>query len=189
MHRIAPLLTLFIVLTLIAGCSKTKDEIIPLNVGNLWIYKTEKFDQNSNQDQPQYSSHCILKDTIKFGELYYLFEGFLPWINKKDGLYVLAQDTVAELFLKYPAAVNDVYINKLKDSIIIKKTDEKVNVPAGNFTCYKYEVNNSANTTVTSYLYIAPGKGIVQIEDYGKSSDSDSTFLVSRTTLQRYFLK
>jgi hypothetical protein len=189
LKRIGHLIILLIILTLIAGCAKKKDDIIPLKVGNLWIYKTDKYDQNGTLNSSQYSSHCILKDTSKYGETFYLFEGFLPWINKADGLYVLGQDSLPELFLKYPAPENDSYTNKMNDSIIIKKTDEKLNIPSGNFKCYKYQVNNTANPNITSFLYVSPGTGIVQIEDYNKSSDSDSTFLMSRTVLHQFFLR
>ena len=145
-----------------------KDQIMPLTVGNRWVYAT-----TYSYGQGDTIIWEVLSKTdvdigggkiTAYGMNYYLKGSAQPdyqWLfsNKSDGLYVLGgltkTDTLITMYLKlkYPSVENDSYqviglrysrsneIFYIKDTLMFSlvSTSDTLETPAGKFTgCYVY---------------------------------------------------
>ncbi len=87
------------------------------------------------------------------------------WNNKSDGLYrIEGQDSLAYLWvakvLPYPASVGD-SVNVAGQIIKVASLIDPVAVPAGVFTCVRYDVSFVHSSALRGQIYVAPNVGIV----------------------------
>jgi hypothetical protein len=181
----------------ISGCKEndnptasttSRDVIVPLSVGNQWIYIVTDSTAASGRFIQDTVTMQITHDTTIQNEKWYVVESqshpFIPtdatkkystaiWINRADGLWVGPHDPgipfSAYLSIKYPASVNDSWQHPRGDDsypIIIPtvtSTNARVDVPAGQFICYEIEYKDSV-TLVPGKTYYAINIGFIKSE-------------------------
>jgi hypothetical protein len=148
---------LYFLLTLIglfsfSGCSsssepctpiKTSGPIIPLAIGNEWIYRVTQYqDESGIIGFVHYDTMRVIRDSLIGGEKWYLMtDGWST--NRSDGLwglyYVTPDSTIPVLLWKYPAKSGEV-IRKLDDSIMVVSIDSAISIPYGCFLTNQYMV-------------------------------------------------
>lgn len=179
-------------------------EILPLKVGNSWIYTRQNF-HSSKRDSVTYidTMKYIVSGSISLNDENWYFLEYNSekddyiYANRSDGLWcIYAKDSnninrsAAKLFLKYPTKVND--INSIDDSVSYStiKVDYKIVTAAGQFSCIKYSKSELAGV-LNCGLYYSAGVGKVMseeiIEIQFKDRIWDTTFL--QNTLVKYNLK
>jgi hypothetical protein len=141
-------------------------EIIPLNIGNKWLYSVKSLDDSVVK------ANQILKDTLLQGEKWFIMnlDGVPVFIaqNKPDGLWIFRKSTAypdgkAVLFYKYPAKVGDSYdIDTIKISVLSIR--DTIQVIGGTYTCYHYQTLYGQQEKYDEYL--APGIGAIKLLAY-----------------------
>ncbi len=129
--------------------------IMPLKIGNRWIYSEEVFDSNGSKEADRFDTititgEIVIDDNLWFIEKSTANPSHKDYIRNSDfGLERWPADVFDTAFAdrKFPAAIGDNYkvpfsADEIIDSLnVIRKvlsTDEIVNVPAGRFGCLKY---------------------------------------------------
>jgi hypothetical protein len=158
-----------ITIVFLIGCDS--GELIPLKVGNTWIYKSEKLDNDGSPVTSFYSYMTILADTTVDGVKYSIRNGnnradFCT--NNKDGFSIYQKGQTPLLDLKYPVTLNETFIRRNRDTTFVTALDDKVEVPAGKFTCIKYETLSNDSKLV---YHVCPTVGIIKIENYTLEGD------------------
>ncbi|MGA2296122.1 MAG: hypothetical protein ABSG15_01060 [FCB group bacterium] len=204
------LLVRVLFLTSILGCkSCTKSDspvsptisgvLIPLKIGNKWIYQDKQFDNPINPKIGKDTLY-IIKDTIINGETWYIPYGEIniPCINRSDGFYSMLPDSLQNfnitLLFKYPANIGDMWntgdSNREGNYTLLSKNDT-VTVTAGTFICYKYQSESQFSDILLyqkSLFWICPGIGEIKIEDW-ESFDTNKLSLYHSSELLSYELK
>jgi hypothetical protein len=176
-----------ILLVVLSSCSEKK--IIPLENGNLWIYKAEQVDSVGNVLQSALLYHVVLSDSTINNEKYFERKNESAYgapefcINRPDGMYVYSQQNGAMYDYKYPVTLNEKFVRRGFDTATVTSLSEKVSTKAGDFTCLKYETTGK---TIKEVCYICPGVGITVKEDYLISENG--LRLLDRMELTKYFL-
>jgi hypothetical protein len=164
------------------------DVIVPLSVGNQWIYLVTDSTASSGRFIVDTITVQIIRDTTIQNEKWYMAERhshtFIPtdaskkyntalWINRADGHWVgpygPGMQFLLYLAVKYPASVNDSwqlpqwdYTYPIITPTVIS-TNVRVDVPAGQFVCYEIEYRDSV-TLVPSKAYYAINIGLIKSE-------------------------
>lgn len=153
----------------IIGCES--NDLIPLKVGNLWIYKSEKFDNDGNPANSIYSYMSVLADTTIDGIKYSLRNGNNRGefcMNNNDGFNIYMKGQSPILDLKYPVKLNETFLRRNHDTTFVTSMDEKVEVAAGKFTCIKYETLSGSSKLI---YHVCPNVGIIKIENLAIEGD------------------
>jgi hypothetical protein len=120
---------------------KTSGSILPLAIGNKWIYRANTIDEHGIIANTSYVTIQILSDTIVNGETWYDFPVFGYCANRSDGLWVLDhqqtqdhKDTIiTQLLWKYPANAKDT-----TNLGALYSTDNLISVPYGCYLANEY---------------------------------------------------
>ena len=143
-------------------------EIIPLKLGNYWIYK----DRN-NFDTIQ----VVGEKYVKSEKCYKVLRGNMLWThtNREDGYY---------LIYKYPSKPDDWYGGYYGITTILS-INTLISIPLGDFKCYKYysEISNERGDETIYLNYVSPGIGLIVEEIYFKKYDDSISILNSRKEL------
>ncbi len=181
----------------ITACSESsspsveKKEIFPLKSGNSWTYEYK------NTETTIITNLYVEKDTIIQGEIWYKMLTDSTYTNYyknfDDGLWSLdirdfSYYKPSNLIYKYPAKANDeYYVNYEKIKIV--STDQKVEVPAGTFNCYVYQLNNSfSEIRYYNEICLSPGTGIIKYCTY-KKNENNKNDTIDVQELTSYTLK
>ncbi len=133
-------------------------------------------------------------DTVVFGKHYSVYNGRLC-MNTDSGLiyyggYGVFLSTPPDtsfyypLWFKYPTFRGDSFDH----STNVASIDTIVHVPAGNFSCIKYQVFDGA--ILSNDTYVSPGIGIIKMVSYYGSRDPANPLQVQNNTeLQSYTLR
>ena len=138
----------------------TSSNLLPLNIGNEWIYKTTFLDSMQNIQSVQYDTFKVAADTILSNEAWYVTDfGYLK--EKTDGLW--SWIGYPKLLYKYPAKIGDTIqttdaINK------IISTNENYTVPYGTLPCYHYQLLYINDNGYIQDYYFYPGIGFIKFE-------------------------
>lgn len=136
--------------------NKTSLEIMPLKIGNYWLYNT-----TSLTSKRKY----IITDTVRFdGELWYemQFDGKIIGYscNKSDGLWTkTTKNSDPYLNIKYPAKIGDKYEYESgdnKNKVEVIETNKEVNAAFGKVYAVVYQVDTKTKTHI---MYYIPGIG------------------------------
>lgn len=171
----------------------SKNEIVPLSVGNYWKYKFT--DYESSNPTIRYSEEHITQDTIIDFQEYFVLEqvGFdnkMFSFNDNSGYNQIPNifDFNFGMYVKYPAQVGDeFYYNQFVDSVKIISINKKITVPAGTFECYHYQsfdtfsrMDESGNVIekLISQLdfYYSVGVGLVLTDNYIIKNNQSTLF-------------
>jgi hypothetical protein len=165
-----------------------RDIIIPLSVGNQWIYLVTDGTASSSRCVRDTVMSQISHDTTIQNEKWYVVESHshpsipsgntkkystILWLNRTDGLWAVPLRPGMQfppcLVVKYPASVNDSWqIHGWLDSdIILTPTlvspTTRVDVPAGQFVCNKIEYRDSLSL-LPAKSYYAINIGLIKSE-------------------------
>ncbi len=185
--------------------------IMPLAIGNTWIYLDNGYDSNGHLFVPSTYDTLLISDTITYGKdiLYKPQNRLIYYTNKANGLWVRYDLAPSEeiFFAKYPAKDGDIF---RRDSLIVTKesspdplgltignfivssTTESVTVPAGTFVCYKYNADYYDTTShqlvdrVNSFY--APNVGRIKSEDFHLDSATQILKLLQSSELMKVML-
>ena len=170
------ILILFLSLFIFYSCKKENSEpetsggtsqtIIPFAQGNFWNYHSIMIPQ---QDTNYYSNWISGDTTIGTEYWFKLFSGdsinYVFERNKADGLHQFTvPGDIDDLIFKYPAAVGDHYFtNTNPDTVLVQNIDTLISVPAGQFSCYEYKIQEFGNYFL---VYVSPGAGFIKAYAY-----------------------
>ena len=159
-------------LILSIACSEDDDsepvirEIMPLNIGNQWSYRSFVQDSLGNQSDTSLFDLIIYNDTVIDNIHWYITTDEYPYKvgsligHNDDGLW--AYGPPPYLIIKYPADIFDTWSapgGAYEYRLIAKGVI--LTVPAGTFSCYKYNSHPSVGEDSTLNYY-APGYGLVK---------------------------
>ena len=163
----------FLIILLMAGCSNNNPEtsvILPLNVGNQWIYKVTNPDDSN---KVFFDTLSVSKDTLVNKEKWYIithtWENSFKLIlqNQADGLHLIDYYNTPRIFLKYKAVPGEIYSpGKRDDSVKIISVNEKVKTIAGEFECYIYGSPKINIDNKDDHFCMAPGIGCIKTMIY-----------------------
>jgi len=154
------------------------DTIIPLKVGNYWVYQSNEVGNINRRD----TIMVTLKKQIN-GKDWYLF-GEIYVRNEKDGLWMIdpeAPNKTPVLILKYPGKVGDQWNVSNDEKTKILSTDTGIEVLGKMYShCYLYEdiILENGNISEKTKIYIKPGIGIVKTEEYNNAGGLEDQALL-----------
>lgn len=192
---------------LFSGCDKNdnineKGEIIPLKVGNYWTYSNHYFRSSDIEsiDSAEGITYKIHKK-VKLKNKYYFIFGFFAlsdfgiidkegfWAKGSDILDDISLDEIIpdslELLFKYPTKVGDKWFcnsySFFYNTLITKKLNVKVNVPAGTFNCVHYQFKNLEKYPQSGF-FVSPGIGMIKCEIIMGSTPKDTIWNILELT-------
>ncbi len=213
-------LAAIVILTLL-GCSSKKESeeepsiditpgqrvgniIMPLEIGNMWVYNIYGLDTANNQLRViKVDTLSVVSDSIINRDRWYYIGGLQRtegWVqNRKDGFWFALPGTQPFLFAKYPAQAGDTFTSLIGSSTArttVAGTGVEVKSPAGTYYCYKYVQKVAPMDVITNY-YFAPGVGLVKMEIMDRSGQQPMAMdmltelnIISRQeALRRQYLK
>jgi hypothetical protein len=201
----------------IISCKNSTDTVVqgqsvimPLAIGNTWIYIDNGYDSNGHLIVPTPSDTLLISDTLSYGKdiIYIPQNRHIYYVNRADGLRIRYDGYFDETFIaKYPAKAGDIFrhdrylitkesspdpIGVAAGDLIVSSTIESVTVPAGTFICYKY--NEDYYDTASHQLldrfntYYAPNVGMIKEEDFYLDSASQTLKLAQSHQLTKVIL-
>ena len=146
-------------------------EIVPLKIGNSWTASQTNYDTLGNIVSSVEFTSSVTKDTTVLGKTFFFTASgdSRPWrMNTDTGLvhvkYPFYFSDPPSLYLdyKYPTSVGDFFRRDDLDGKVIA-TNVTVQVPAGTFSCIKYEFSYGLRLFE---VYVQPGVGEVKTVSY-----------------------
>lgn len=142
---------------------KTSGQILPLSIGNTWIYHITELDFGTIT-KSLYDTVTISRDTFINGEKWFFYSGEIV-INRSDGLwgfYQISKDSITPVLVwEYPIKSGNV-IHQPYDSIIVAATDTVISVPYGCFFSNVYFVGRNKEYSEC----FVPGIGRIKSEQW-----------------------
>lgn len=190
------------------------DVIMPLKIGNVWVYRITDYDFDGNIDDISYDSILVKKDTIINGEKWYVlvqpmhgYSHSTYMTNTNTGLFFTRTDYEKESYIRaeYPVKHSTYYVanqplNEIygdpgtayNDTIDVWTDVESLNNYSfnyGKFNCYKYSTWWEARKQNISYKpfeieYYVPNLGIIKYEEY---RHEDNNIMKISTTAELIF--
>ncbi|MEW5875918.1 MAG: hypothetical protein AB1752_12155 [Candidatus Zixiibacteriota bacterium] len=148
----------------------TEKQYFPLDVGNTWTFRDERFDRDGNLEMCDTIFMTVLRDTLIGTERWAVvsFGAYLGLgINRADGLRIGEIGGVPELKFKFPATVGDSYPAHGGGWLCtVESINDTVPGPTGPLNCYRYR---TGETVYCDYdiEWVAPGLGLVKGDYYG----------------------
>ena len=174
------------------GGTTTATVLMPLKLGNQWIYRSISLDSLGVVQHVDTSTFKIVRDTLIQNERWYFIGRDSTarelLTNRTDGLWYMSlhsTGTIAQaavLFAKYPANVNDSWLGPDSSTVKLITNNLAVTVPQGTYTCYQYSYTNKRTGAVEQSKYFPPGRGFVKDEGYSRTS-SGQTYVAARRGL------
>jgi hypothetical protein len=192
---------LTILILLMLGCGKSEQEqsrpvakmpaavggILPLKIGNNWIYELYGMDTTSNRMRVfKIDTFSVIGDTLINDSLWYVLDGLgedsTMARNIENGLWFLRKGRPPFLFAKYPAVLGDKY-NTVSEAVELSteviSTGARINVPAGPFTCFKYQQIVDPPHAINNF-YFAPGVGLIKMDILDQAGEKPLVFAALR---------
>ncbi|MFC1852413.1 hypothetical protein ACFL27_19620 [candidate division CSSED10-310 bacterium] len=185
---------IFLILCLVSGlgfmaCSDDDDDeaslIQPLEEGNTWTYidEDEQWTMTVNGTQDVDGTETKRVDVNWLDtETYYSDFWTYFFKNHEDGMYYYGTEyqgdidtTSPRLWVKYPVSDGESFVDGWGNTYRVMSLSEQVTVPAGTFTCIKFECRNDDGNLYT-YEYWAPNVGYIKsldINSNGTTFDDD----------------
>ncbi|MGA2296468.1 MAG: hypothetical protein ABSG15_02855 [FCB group bacterium] len=199
---------IILVIIVFAGCNKTdspvsptqSDVLIPLKVGNTWIY------QGGSKDSVSTDTLKVIRDTIINGVTWYFFNSDSSDVvtNLNDGFYDMFIGSYSYmgsgLSFKYPAKVGDTCSSSNNNSTqngirTVLSVNESITVKAGTFKCYKFQSYGVVTDTTYNFsiytkdtVWICPNIGMIKTKSW-VSFDNIYYNYASNGELQSFNLK
>ena len=130
----------------------SENAILPLEVGNYWVFETVTMEQDSTTTQMD--TMKVVNVSLIGGDPWYRVEDFGTLRNFGKSTAIYAKNTESIIF-PYTAAVGDT-MNPMTESGILEgevlSTELAVSVPAGDYFCYVYKFIEHTGAEYTFYL-------------------------------------
>ena len=171
-------------------------ELIPLEVGNFWVYKYNEYDENDSLTDSDIDTMRISEMKSFNSETWYLIEFENQYrSNRGDGLYygmmiregdgLLAWETLKEVFspsliFKYPASSGDAWEMNHRGVRPASCIGNDETTVVGGVTykgCMKYRVVDRRGSTIISWF--KPGLGEVKMVDTDRDGSYTEKLLIS----------
>lgn len=145
--------------------------IMPLTIGNYWIYQIAVFDTVANDYViARIDTFLVTGDTMIDNEKWYFVHNMTPEggrvINREDGLWQYREGVEPFLFLKFPVSDGAEFMTQIGPTEVFNRINgvsEEVDTPAGKFACYKYtHILRQRNLVVD--FYFQPGIGGIRMD-------------------------
>jgi hypothetical protein len=186
------IISVITIIALLLGCRKDdllvnpqseSNGIIPLAVGNQWIYSLNAYDTTGNIKISTSSTYQVMGDSVNSGVRWFRISNFYC-TNKNLGLF--SSDGL--LALKYPTFVPDsFYVNATVGYIHVISIDTMITIPLGTYHCYAYASDQpiSPGMTGSSYevMYVSPKVGPIKAEIYASPQTNKKQYLYATTEL------
>ncbi|MBM2816357.1 MAG: hypothetical protein HW421_3119 [Ignavibacteria bacterium] len=162
----------------------TGSVIMPLNIGNTWIYKVTEMDTVSGQTTNYFDTITITEVYTFSNEKWFGTNKNLLFANKpagmmqREGKHFSYADS-SFLYYKYPSKTGELYplpsFIENGDSFAISRevssNNEIINTPAGSYDCYKFTDNLLDTKNLFRYkpwrvLFLAPNIGLISTLNY-----------------------
>lgn len=172
--------------------SQTHDDLMPLKVGNYWIYENKDYSLK-NQDSlvSQFLDTTLVEASLQVdSKTIFKLKNDFYYCSQSDGMWVyfINGNVVMEksLMFKFPSKVGEIVnFNPINLQVKTISTNESVKIDLGSYVCYKYHLTNAYNN---SFVYYAPNIGL--IKNHGiYYSDELKDSVISYRTLISYHLE
>jgi hypothetical protein len=146
-------------------------DIMPLAIGNRWIYYTETWDTLGWPTGARYDTVIIVSDTIIDGINWFNDNRGGRYSHQEGGLWKYWSGNLC-LLAMYPAEVGEMcnncpqYANPLNPQLEVLTTDWQVTVDPGTYSCYRYYMSFGYYEPIVYYFYYSPGTGLILEETY-----------------------
>ena len=189
---------IFVILVIVAfaaiiSCEGTNDpafkgNLIPLEVGKVWVYDHAEY---TNNGASGFETESEAKIFAKTENNTYLISNLfshseigqlgIHYYNDDEGFYSAGPiGNLENLLFKYPAKRGDIYYNSEQTSMdIVISTDTLIVVAGKEYKCYGYESKAVDNPDSYAVTYVKPGLGIVQYSRYS-ISETDTILTMQR---------
>jgi len=187
----------------IGACSKNDSNpvtpnssggVFPLAVGNKWLLQKYTYDNASGgMKASSVDTMKIVQDTLIRNEKWFTTGNGSYMTNRTGGTWLYDANTSMQLYLKYPAQVDDSYrviqgdsVNSY-DTMLVKmlSINQSVTVPAGTFSCMTYQITYASSKTIRT-LQFAPGKGLVFKQTEGENPVNGEVIVLTKSELMSY---
>ena len=173
-----------------SGVSSTEgDEIVPLKIGNQWVYENISYDTLGQLITTVLDTVTIAKDTTMSGEQWFRLVGSVGYsfdvTNRANGYNYFFNGAILQY--KYPVALNERYqtfVATPNDTMVVSSLNALTSTPLGTFTAYKYDRYVPGRASIRQTSWVMPNQGIIKEELYAPNG-----VVVSRAQLRRITLK
>ncbi len=174
--------SLSILAFVLAGCSDRgevlapvpehpgQDGIIPLKVGNYWVYLSSNYDTTGRQyDVHWLDTMRIVRDTVVNGETWYIFNGGVARTNRANGVWAMYY---GDIWFELPATLNDSTCtatpSRLCDEYIkLVDTSQQRWIIDTRYNAYVYDwIFKMFNNELGYRYFTVPHLGHVRMETY-----------------------
>ena len=143
-------------------------EIMPLAVGNQWVYHSVRSDTLGHVISDTYGTISITGTEVIAEDTWFLCNDGYKYSNRPDGLWKFCQNNV--LYRQFPTRPGTSYeTGAFMDYscawswVQVTRTDTVVTVPAGTFHCIAY---HAGDYYTRSDYYYAPNVGLIRSDAY-----------------------
>jgi hypothetical protein len=155
--------------------NKSSKQIIPLSVGNQWVYKYYNSEKEalvmdtiiieSTFEDGGYQVYQFSDDDYTFGEHSLFYKGSDLW-----GYEIPSGIATATILVPQKKTLNSQILNDDGHIRTVVSLNEKISVPAGTFSCYKLK-DELDNETYILYTWICDGIGVVKYQTETKTRE------------------
>ena len=170
--------------------SSTALSLMPLAVGNQWVYRVTSLDTNGVVTGVENDTIRVLKDTTFGGQTCYVLSSLNTdrspgyFQSRSDGIWAPSGNSYAmQKWFSYPAKVGDTTMIYSHDPVVVRNVDTLVAGPGGAWRCCVYNLDN------VFIEYYAPGVGLCREEFWYESLPSIRNYNYERRELLSYSLK
>lgn len=197
-HFISILLVVFI-----SSCGRDADiapieEVVPLQVGNEWVYEVTDYDTNGKALTTSSYKNIVLKDTVIQQSTWYILSNGQIVRNSRDGYVSYHKDgSLAIMIYQRPDYGGIGYIYNYHDydlKVLTTRSPQPdtVTTATETYASFVFRIENQyisqfngVTLTINQEDYVAPGVGLVRaVKHY-----ADSEKVMQRHDLVRYTLK
>jgi hypothetical protein len=167
--------------------SQTHDDLIPLKVGNYWVFENKRYNLSNQDSILTYYIDTMLVESksVEGSKTLYNMKNEYPYSSESDGIWMYFYNDryLGQGFLtfKYPSNVGDKnYSAGLEMQITTIAKDEIFKSDLGEFKCYRYFSTNSLNNI--QHL-ICPKIGIMKIKNTSYSETAKDSIVFEKTLI------
>ncbi|WP_147294156.1 hypothetical protein [Pontibacter diazotrophicus] len=187
----------------ISSCERDSDiapieEVVPLQVGNEWVYEVTDYDTNGKPLTKTSYKNTVQKDTIIHNSTWYILNNGQIVQNSRDG-YVYFNKAGSEAVMIYQSpdygGIGYMYEHQDYDLWVLTTRSQQldtVTTASDTYPSYVFKIENQYKSqfdgtthTLNQEDYVAPGVGLVRTDKHYADSDK----VMQRHELVRYTLK
>lgn len=167
--------------------SQTHDDLIPLKIGNYWVYENKRYTVSNLDSILSYYIDTMLVESKSFegSKTLYNMKKEYTYSSESDGIWMYFRNgnTIIDkgLAFRFPSNVGDKnYLNGIGMQITTIAKDEIFKSDLGEFKCYRYFSTNSLNNI--QHL-ICPKIGIMKIKNTSYSESAKDSIVFEKTLI------